>query len=329
MPMPDLAIRNSWVLAIRNSWVAGGFHIPAQSDSSIFIPWRSAQLLRAACARPIPNVSKGIVDRITAEINIHLLNIKKMVRSTEVKPTLPIPRYDLESDVDGGPTEVAEFVRKAWYVPKGPIRNLTAYVEQAGIIVVPCDFTYANVDGVTMNVQDTPPCIFLNRNRPADRTRFSLAHELGHVVLHWQPTADMEEQANEFASALLMPAHEFMASCSRRIDLAELARLKMIWRVSMQAALYRIAALDLATKNQCHYLWRQLSALGYRKQEPPSTEITGEAPGVVPKMLDLHMGRLGYSLADMANLACLHESEFAAMYGLRQAAQRPRLRVVK
>ena len=93
---------------------------------------------------------------------------------------------------------------KTWLVPDGPISNLTASCERAGIIVVWCDFD-APIDEITMRVRDLPPCIFLNGGATADRMRFSLAHELGHIIMHRIPTDEMEDEANRFAGEFLVP----------------------------------------------------------------------------------------------------------------------------
>lgn len=74
----------------------------------------------------------------------------------------------------------------------------------------------AAMDGVTMHAPDTLPCIFLNRSQPADRLRFSLAHELGHLIMHRVPTLQMEEEANAFAAAFLAPAKDIRPYFSRR-----------------------------------------------------------------------------------------------------------------
>ena len=59
----------------------------------------------------------------------------------------------------------------------GPITNLQITASVRGY------WSYGviskGIDGVSMNVRDLPPCIFLNRNVPPDRMRFSLAYELG------------------------------------------------------------------------------------------------------------------------------------------------------
>jgi Zn-dependent peptidase ImmA (M78 family) len=52
------------------------------------------------------------------------------------------------------------------------------------------------------------PLIVLRALKSWERTRWSVAHEIGHIVLHADgvDSDDQEEQANRFASELLAPA---------------------------------------------------------------------------------------------------------------------------
>lgn len=103
------------------------------------------------------------------------------------------------------PAEAAQKVRASWQLGDAPIPNLIRFVEATGILVVEGDFEGADIDGVTLRPPGMRPVVVPNRNRPADRKRFSLAHEYGHVVLHAFPYDAMEKEANEFAAELLMP----------------------------------------------------------------------------------------------------------------------------
>src|SRR5690242_8504646 len=140
--------------------------------------------------------------QIHAEVNIRLIHVRRYLSAIDLTTDLPLPWIDV--DEGGGPVGVARSIRKAWMIPDGPIGNLTEYCERAGIVVVWFDVD-APIDGVAIRVRDLPPCIFLNSRRPADRMRFSLAHELGHIIMHKVPTDEMETEANSFASELLVP----------------------------------------------------------------------------------------------------------------------------
>ena len=274
------------------------------------------------------SVSQRGLERLEAEINIRLFHIRRLLKSAEFDPELSLPDMDID-EFGGDPERIAELVRRTWLVPTGPMKDLVGWLERAGCLVVPCDFAALAVDGVTISAPSLPPCIFLNRNQSSDRQRFSLAHELGHIVMHRVPTPTMEDEADAFASALLMPARDVRPYLTGRLTIQRLAALKPVWRVSMQALLYRAKSVGAVTTNQSQYLWRQISALGYRRNEPPELDFPAEEPTVLPEMIRVHLEDLGYGIEDLCSVLHVFEDDLRNMHPLPGNSVRPNLRVVK
>ncbi|WP_299620030.1 XRE family transcriptional regulator [uncultured Tateyamaria sp.] len=291
-----------------------------QNDRVIGLPMSVQYRKRAS-------VGQKAIERLEAELNIRILHIRRLLDAAELEPELPLPRLDVD-EYGGDPEQIAELVRRTWLAPSGPIRDLVAWVERAGCIVVHCDFAALKVDGFTVQISDMPPCIFLNRNQPADRQRFSLAHELGHVVMHRVPSPEMEDEANDFAAALLMPARDIRPHLSgRRLTIQRLAGLKPVWRTSMAALLVRAKTIGAITSNQSQYLWRQMSSMGYRRSEPPELEFLAEEPSVLPEIIRLHLEDLGYGLSDLANALHSTENDLRTLHPIPGTSRH--LRVVK
>ncbi len=291
-----------------------------QNDRIIGLPMSVRYRKRAS-------VGQKTIDRLEAELNIRILHLRKLLDAVELEPELPLPRLDVD-DYGGDPERIAELVRRTWLVPSGPIRNLVAWVERAGCIVIHCDFAALKVDGFTVQIPDMPPCIFLNRNMPADRQRFSLAHELGHVVMHQVPSPEMEDEADSFASALLMPERDIRPHLSGpRLTIQKLAALKPVWRVSMASLLVRAKDIGAITENQSRYLWRQMSSMGYRRAEPAELDFEMETPSILREILRFHFEELGYTVSDLARALCTSEDDLRALYPLMHT--HPQLRVVK
>jgi len=163
----------------------------------------------------------------------------------------------------------------------------------------------------------------------AHRQRFTLAHELGHAVMHPVPSSDMESQADRFAAALLMPARDVAPQLSGGITLPRLAALKPVWRVSMAALLMRAKTLGVLSESQSSYLWRQFSRFGYRTAEPQDVAVAAESPHVVADVLNVHLTELGYSLSELAASLHVYEPDLLLMHHLRSPSARPALRVVR
>ena len=307
--------------------LTGTLHFP---QSFFFAPDRMLGLPMSVhpMYRKKASVGQRSLDKLEAELNIRLFHIRRLLKSAEFEPELELPQFDID-EFGGDPEKIAELVRRTWLIPSGPLKNLVTWVERAGCLVVHCDFDRLSVDGVTVRAPSMPPCIFLNRNAPADRQRFSLAHELGHIVMHQVPSPTMEEEANSFASALLMPARDIRPYLSGRLTIQKLAALKPVWRVSMQALLVRARSLGAITSNQNQYLWRQISSLGYRRAEPQELEFPAEEPQVLPELIRMHVEELGYRIDDLCSVLHVFEDDLRRIHPLPSQSQGPNLRVVK
>jgi Zn-dependent peptidase ImmA (M78 family)/transcriptional regulator with XRE-family HTH domain len=276
------------------------------------------------------DVTMREMDRIVAEMNIRVMHLRRMLEAVEYTPQSNIPRLDPE-DYGGDIERLASIVRSHWLLPSGPIDNLTAAIERAGAIVVLSSLSGASVSGVTVSVPGLLPLIILNEEQPADRLRYTLSHELGHLVIHKFPTPNMEQEANSFASALLMPKNDVTIALRSKLSLPRLAALKKEWRVSMQALLYRAQSLGLIEKEQASWLWRKFAMDRMRLREPPETDFPTEQPAVIGRMVRLHLDTFGYSTADFANLLHVHEKHLGEFYDLaaKPAVPGMRLRIVR
>lgn len=252
------------------------------------------------------SVGQRGLERLEAELNIRLMHIRRLLKATEFEGEAPLPRLDPDEH-GGDPEHIADLVRRTWLLPSGPVENLIECVERAGCLVVHCDFSDLSVDGITVHAPGSPPCIFLNNVQPGDRQRFTLAHELAHIVMHQVPSPTMEDEANTFASAFLMPSKDIRPYLTGRLTIQRLASLKPLWRASMQALLYRAKTVGAISDNQSKYLWRQISRLGYRRQEPQELDIPQEQPTVLPEILRIHIEDLGYGISELCS--ALHSTE--------------------
>ncbi|MFD3796180.1 ImmA/IrrE family metallo-endopeptidase [Streptomyces californicus] len=109
---------------------------------------------------------------------------------------------------------------------------------------------YADVDAFAV-WQGQSPFVFLNTMKPVERGRFDAAHELGHLVMHGsdhQCTGpEAERQANDFASAFLMPASSVLGRMPAGAHVDQVISGKRIWKVSAMALTYRMHDLGLLT----------------------------------------------------------------------------------
>ena len=216
-----------------------------------------------------------------AQMNIRRLEIERQVGSAKLeKRELPF----LPPEENGGATSVAKIARQKWGIGNGAVQQLTQLVEDTGCVIVDFPFPSTKLDGLCIRAAEKPPIIFLNKELPKSRRRLSLAHEVGHLVMHTEPHEKVEDQAWEFAAEFLMPAAEIEQQFDG-LNLDKLGQLKKQWGVSMQALLYRAKKLGKIGESYNRFLWMQIGKCGYRVNEPFEDAIPDERPTELERRL--------------------------------------------
>ena len=228
------------------------------------------------------------------------------------------------------PAGAAATLRRAWRLPNGRIDSVTNIIEDAGGIVLQVDF--GSDDASAAFVASTPkdPRLWFlinTRERAGDRARLSLAHELGHAILHRYLLVDdesrLEPEAYEFAIALLVPPDAFSRSADRELTLARARDLKRAYRVSIQALVRAAATRGVISPERYTSLYKQISARGWRRDEPDPIPV--EAPTTWPDALTVHRDEHGYDVSELGKIARLSEDDLRDLFPRDFT---PRLRVL-
>lgn len=160
-------------------------------------------------------------------------------------------------DLRGATPEVAaDAVRAEWGLGNRMVPHLIHRLEAQGVRVFSLVQESREVDAFSMWWGETP-YMFLNTVKTAERSRFDAAHELGHLVLHRHGAPNgraAESEANQFASAFLMPRADVLAQAPRYPTVATIIQAKRIWGVSAMALVHRLHALKRLTDWQYQQL---------------------------------------------------------------------------
>ena len=223
--------------------------------------------------------------------------------------------------------EAARLTRNFWNVGVGPINNLVSLLEKNGIIITNSNAVCEKADACSV-IKDGVPIIFLGSgDKSACRVRLSLAHELGHIILHSYLTEEdmanpviakkIEEEANYFAGAFLLPFQEF-ANDVKSISLKYFMILKKKWRVSIGAMVYRCKELGIIDDQQSVYLNKQLSVKHWRTKEPLDDEIALELPMLFRKAMDLIFQNNVISIEEFVDSFCWKIKDLADICGCEE-----------
>jgi Zn-dependent peptidase ImmA (M78 family)/DNA-binding XRE family transcriptional regulator len=261
---------------------------------------------------------------VEAQMRILRMHLFKLLRSVETPP-LRVPFVDLARERLSA-SDVAHELRLRRHL-KGPVENMTKLAESLGCFIIQWHFDAPDVDALSMHEDGLPPVIAIDPAMKGDRMRFTIAHELGHVIMHHHlvlPGGDFEAEADEFAAELLMPGEEIRPFL-RGLTVERAAQLKMHWRTSMQSIIVRAGDLEAISDEHSAKLWKIMNHLRFKQNEP--IEVPREEPSLAKSLASFHMTRLGYSPAQMADMLPWTEEEFARTF-LDASAARP-LRLVR
>ncbi|HKZ74251.1 MAG TPA: ImmA/IrrE family metallo-endopeptidase [Steroidobacteraceae bacterium] len=220
---------------------------------------------------------KPALTRRKEEARVQALVLGFLERYLTVESVLGLPgeRWDRPRDAPFPVRSIADAdhaaraVRSHWGLGLDPIPDFVELLEERGIKVLAADLR--RIGGLTARVRrpgkDPVPVIVVNESEWGERQRFTLAHELGHLVMHVAPAIDAERAAHRFAGALLMPAESLWAAVGRNrssVSRGELLELKKLYGVSVQAIAYRCRDLGIFGDRLFRTLFRQFSKAGWR-----------------------------------------------------------------
>jgi len=260
-------------------------------------------------------VSQKLITPIHAKVNIIRKHLHFLTMALDIAaPNIPV----MEVTEKQSPQKIATKLRQLWKIETPVIEDLTRVIEDNGIVINSFSFGTDRVDSRSILTDDKFPIIFFNSSLLGDRQRFSLAYELGQLIMHTFNIVpidrDVSHEANAFAAEFLMPAKDIKEDFKSGISIPLLGELKRKWKVSMIALLYRADDLGLITPNQKRYLVQQFNQLKIRRREPMELDIPKEQPKLMKRWIAEYRTKTKLGVVEMAALLFLKVDEFMELY---------------
>lgn len=260
MPSSDILIGLSRTLKVRSEY--------------FFRPETVA--LKGIEYRKRSSLPKKRLEAITHEV------IDQIERRIELENLFPRSPVKVFATVEGLATsitgmdqieEAAERVREVWELGFDPIPDLIDMLETNGIRVFMTEADAENkFDGLAAHVSGMP-IVVVGRHWPGDRQRFTLAHELGHLMLEGRLADELDEEmaCNRFAGAFLFPRASVLQELGEHrnaIELKELGLLKEEFGLSMSGILYRARDLGIISPAYREEQAKLFRFKGWYRKEP-------------------------------------------------------------
>lgn len=240
-----------------------------------------------------------------------------------------LPEVNLPDCGALSPAEAAAVLRADWKIPDGPVKHLTRHAELNGIVLsVRPVAELETVDSFSMFIDERPIVIATpRRTNNVFRHRFSLAHELGHLVMHKneeQLGVVHERQADQFAAAFLTPRAMVEPTLPKRVEMSAIVGLSHYWGVSSHSLVYRMRELGMCSEQSAQRAFIKLKQ-DARLSDDPLNQYPGETPSLLVKAFELATEE-GLTMGLFSEKLGLMMSEVQDLLGLEDS--RPVLRII-
>lgn len=207
----------------------------------------------------------------------------------------------LDADETATIEDLAIALRVKLDIGTSPIEDIIEIAETMGFTLINTDYQEDKVDafGSLNKIDETEYYVIaIDQSGSFYRQQFSIAHEIGHWILHQDLNPQeldkdeyrvMEEEANKFASAFLLPREAFAADLSRKLidDIDSYYSLKKVWKVSMAAMIKRSRDLNIISSEQEVKLYKQMHYRKWKNPEPFDETTPVSVPIVFKQAIEM------------------------------------------
>ncbi|MBA4303604.1 MAG: DNA-binding protein [Sphingobacteriaceae bacterium] len=141
-------------------------------------------------------------------------------------------------------------LRERWQIGYDALASVVNLLEDKGIKIIEVSDPSGLFDGLACWIDGKHPMLVIAREMPVERKRFTLVHELGHLLLNLSAFDEKNQEAwcNAFASEFLVPSEVLQREVGGKrehISSEELMQLQEKYGMSPKALLYKLGDLGL------------------------------------------------------------------------------------
>ncbi|HLS11594.1 MAG TPA: XRE family transcriptional regulator [Flavobacteriaceae bacterium] len=204
------------------------------------------------------------LDAIKEEVKLKLSNYLEVENILKIDTIFDIAAQIRSLNASSDIEEVVRVIREDWQIGFDPVHNITQLLEDQKIKVIEIAEKENLFDGMAALIDDKYAVIVINENFSIERKRFTLLHELGHLILAVPNVDNKEEEkyCNHFAAEFLFPKADVLKEFGRKrnaISVEELIETQKKYGISIQAIIYRLLDANIISKSQQTSFYKQIN----------------------------------------------------------------------
>lgn len=155
-------------------------------------------------------------------------------------------------------------LRMSWDIGIDPIHNIIQLLEDKEIKIIELYDVDDKFDGLATYIDNKFPVIVVNGKFPVERKRFTLLHELGHLLLNL-PDCELSKEekfCNSFASELLLPKHLIIKEFGNKrkhVSFTELVSIQKKYGISIPAIIFRLVESGVLPKEYHKQFYKKIN----------------------------------------------------------------------
>jgi Zn-dependent peptidase ImmA (M78 family)/DNA-binding XRE family transcriptional regulator len=204
----------------------------------------------------------------------------------------------------------ANLLRKEWEFGFSPIPNIGKTLELRGIKVFLCKVD-DNFDGASfLSINNTPVLVINNAVKSIDRLRFTIIHELAHIILNFDQSVineqnSIEKLCHKFASCFLLPSKKLVEMIGgpkrTHIYINELISIKEFYGISLRAIIFRLNEMEIITETY-YKKWMVYLSKTYGKYNEPGNYNNEEKISIFEQLVNRALSEEVISISKAAFL---------------------------
>jgi len=156
-------------------------------------------------------------------------------------------------------------LRTHWKIGMDPVHNIIQLLEDKFIKVIELKDLGEDFDGLACLANEQYPAIVVNGHFPVERKRFTLLHELGHLLLQIPncERKEIEKICNQFAAEFLLPKQiliEEYGGKRKHVTLPELIASQKKYGLSIQSLIYRMVDAEILSEEQGKRFYQKINS---------------------------------------------------------------------
>lgn len=174
------------------------------------------------------------------------------------------PKFDVSCETDA--KAAANKLRDEWGLGRGGWLNIIGSLEENGIMVVEieADSTFGGQCGMA----DGRPFVAVSRSLTAERKRFDILHELGHIVLRFvnDHHRDVESLCDAFANEMLISDETLRKEIGEKrkdISLEELRGIQRSYGISPESLMEKALSARIISENRYRIFRSKMTQPGF------------------------------------------------------------------